>query len=395
MGLVQKFKGIVSSAFLEQYEEFVYCAAFDAGVLVQKGKKRAAVGASYSDYGSGNMITPQSNIIVSEGQALLVVENAQIIDFAAEAGAYTFKQDKEPSLFAGELKNLLDSFRKVGHRFTYGEQHNSGLQAYSVNLKEVPNNKFGVGNVAFRDAELGFTVYLKGYGVYCYKIEDPLLFFANAAADISDEYSVSDLDDELKAQFQQALQAATGNLSFSGITYNTITKHTKELTRSMDKMLEEKWKKTRGLTLLSIDFISIKPDEASSKKIAELKEKDIYNNIFGAKENCFYGEQTYPSENNCDNISKEKVNAENNAAEKTLGVKKQNTLSADYGFKAGNAHIGHKTEISESSVWVCSCGNVNSGNFCPECGKKRLPKCSHSRAREGDTFCADCGAKLR
>ena len=394
MGLVQDFKGIVSSAFLEQYEDFVCCGTFDKGGLVQKGKKRS-FGGVFSGLDSGNIITAASRIIVNEGEALLLVENGKIIDFAAEAGAYTFKPDTESALFAGEFKHLSDSFRKVGHGFTYGEEHNSKTQAYYVNLKEVTNNKFGIGNVSFRDAELGFTVYLKGYGVYAYKIEDPLLFFANTASNISDKYSVSDLDDELKAQFQQALQIATGNLSFSGITYDTINLHNKELTRSMDKMLEEKWKKTRGLKVVSIDFISIKPDEESSKKIAELKEKDVYNNIFGAKEIRLDEEQASAGKSNSDNSSKEKVSTENSFTKQTLGAENKLTPPADYPDEALNAHIGHKTEISESSAWTCVCGNINNGNFCSECGNKRPSKCSHSRARQGDTFCADCGARLR
>lgn len=58
-------------------------------------------------------------------------------------------------------------------------------------------------------------------------------------------------------------------------------------------------------------------------------------------------------------------------------------------------------EVSTSSdnTWVCSCGRVNKGGFCPQCGKKREDKkadgswkCSCGRINKG-SFCPKCGAK--
>ena len=37
--------------------------------------------------------------------------------------------------------------------------------------------------------------------------------------------------------------------------------------------------------------------------------------------------------------------------------------------------------------WTCECGNVNTGNFCSECGK---PKPAAQKKR----FCTNCGAEL-
>jgi ribosomal protein L40E len=41
---------------------------------------------------------------------------------------------------------------------------------------------------------------------------------------------------------------------------------------------------------------------------------------------------------------------------------------------------------SKAGEWTCSCGNVNSGKFCSECGSKK-PESKGS-------FCTNCGAKL-
>ena len=265
MGLIQAFKGEVVLTSAEQGKEFIYCDVFDKNTLVMKGTKR--VTPIYNNrYADDNIITPESRLIVTKEQALLVVENGKIIDFSAEAGIYTFKSDSEPSLFEGELKGLSSSFSKIGKHFSYGERVDNDKYAYYVNLKEITDNKFGMGNVPFRDAQLGFTIQLKGFGVYSYKIEDPLIFFANVAVNMKDRYVVGDLDEQLKEEFQRAIKVATGNLSFSGISYGSITEHTEELARSMDKILDEEWGKKRGLTVVSISFISVKTDETSIKK---------------------------------------------------------------------------------------------------------------------------------
>ena len=277
MGLIQAVKGAVSSTLADQWKEFIYCDALDAATLVQKGNKRITA-ASSNQSASDNIITHESKIVVNEGQALLVVENGKIIDFSVEPGAYTFASDTEPSLFAGGFKGLLDSFKKVGQRFVYGGQPQNDQRVYYVNLKEIPNNKFGVGGVPFRDAEFGFTIQLKGYGIYSYKIEDPLLFFSHVAANVTDRYLAANLDEQLKAEFQQTIQVALGNLSATGIAYDAIPQHTKELVLNMDQMLDTDWKQVRGLVVVSIGFSAITPDEESVKKIAQFQEARVYSN---------------------------------------------------------------------------------------------------------------------
>ena len=51
----------------------------------------------------------------------------------------------------------------------------------------------------------------------------------------------------------------------------------------------------------------------------------------------------------------------------------------------------------EGASWTCSCGYVATGKFCPECGAKRPEKptgwiCSCGALNKGK-FCSECGAK--
>jgi hypothetical protein len=42
--------------------------------------------------------------------------------------------------------------------------------------------------------------------------------------------------------------------------------------------------------------------------------------------------------------------------------------------------------------WTCACGQVNSGNFCVECGAKREWTCACGQVNTGN-FCVECGKK--
>lgn len=57
---------------------------------------------------------------------------------------------------------------------------------------------------------------------------------------------------------------------------------------------------------------------------------------------------------------------------------------------------------ADDGTWICTCGSVNSGKFCPECGSARpeeqtVPTCSSCGYQpEGETpnFCPECGTKF-
>jgi len=49
--------------------------------------------------------------------------------------------------------------------------------------------------------------------------------------------------------------------------------------------------------------------------------------------------------------------------------------------------------------WTCGCGTVNKGKFCSECGKQKsgkiiCPKCGYAIETENPKFCPECGEKF-
>jgi len=78
------------------------------------------------------------------------------------------------------------------------------------------------------------------------------------------------------------------------------------------------------------------------------------------------------------------------------GVKAAEVASGKIGASLGSAV--NAATAPASNAWTCSCGNVNTGKFCSACGKPRAipnewtcPSCGHT-GNKGN-FCEECGTK--
>ena len=184
MGLIKAAISSVGGTFADQWKEFIYCDSIPNDVLAVRGRKKTS-GRSSNTKGNDNIITSGSGIAVADGQCMIIVEQGRIAEICAEPGEFTFDASTEPSLFCGSLgKGLLNTFRTIGKRFTYGGDAGKDQRVYYFNTKELVDNKFGTPNpVPFRvvDANIGLDVDIsvRCNGVYSYKIIDPLLFYTN------------------------------------------------------------------------------------------------------------------------------------------------------------------------------------------------------------------------
>lgn len=131
--------------------------------------------------GSENIITNGSKIIVPEGTALITVQDGQITGMIAEAGGFEYRSDdpNSRSIFSGD-GILASTIGTSWERFKFGGQPGSQQLAFYVNLKEIPNNKFGTqSEIYWDDAYLNTQVGAVTRGTYTLKIVDPLLFVKN------------------------------------------------------------------------------------------------------------------------------------------------------------------------------------------------------------------------
>ena len=189
MGLIKAALGSFNSVLADQWKEYFYCDSMSADVLVTKGQKRTGK-RSANTKGSDNIITSGSVIAVNEGQCMMIVDQGAIVEFASEAGEYTWDASTEPTIFCGDMfEGLKDSWNTMKRRFTFGADTGKDQRVYFFNTKELIGNKYGTPSpVPFRvvDANIGLDmdVSIRCNGEYSYKISDPMLFYKNVCGNV-------------------------------------------------------------------------------------------------------------------------------------------------------------------------------------------------------------------
>ena len=161
MGLLKAGAGALGGVLADQWRDYFYCDALDAGVLAAKGKKRTSRRSSNTK-ADENIISNGSILAVNEGQCMLIVEQGKIVEVCAEAGEFLYDSGTEPSVFYGGLgKGLLNSFATLGKRFGFGGDTAMDQRVYYFNTKEIVGNKYGTTNpIPFRvvDRNIGLDV---------------------------------------------------------------------------------------------------------------------------------------------------------------------------------------------------------------------------------------------
>jgi len=392
MGLIKAGLSAIGTTLADQWKEYIYCDAMDQNVLLEKGAVRITGGSSNTKRNE-NIISDGSRVAVNEGQCMLIVENGKVVDFSAEPGAYEYRTGTEPSMLDSGWKGLKESFKKVGKRFTYGGQPENDQRVYYVNIKEITGNKVGVGDVPFRDSEFGFTMMLKGYGTYSYRITDPIMFYTNLAGNVEDRFTRNRIDEQLKTEVQHNLQPALGKIAQKGIPYDQLPLYTKEIAEVLNEELTRDWRELRGISVVSVALASITPDAESAKKIAQFQESRVYTNaqMMGAR------------------LGTAQASAMENAAANEAGAMTgflgmgfaQNaggTSAGEFYKMGGNPPPAAPSKTAESvDGWDCPCGaKGNTGKFCAECGAKPPQtgwKCPSCGSVNKGRFCPECGAK--
>lgn len=430
MGLIKAAISSVGGTFADQWKEFIYCDSIPNDVLAVRGRKKTS-GRSSNTKGNDNIITSGSGIAVADGQCMIIVEQGRIAEICAEPGEFTFDASTEPSLFCGSLgKGLLNTFRTIGKRFTYGGDAGKDQRVYYFNTKELVDNKFGTPNpVPFRvvDANIGLDVDIsvRCNGVYSYKIIDPLLFYTNVCGNVQQEYTRENIDRQLKTEFLNALQPAFARISGLGIRYSALPGHTAELCEAMNNELNAKWKKLRGLEIVSIGINSINAPKEDEDMIKELQRTAVFRNpnmagaaMVGAQADAmkaaasnsggvmagFMGVNMAQQAGglNAQNLFAMGQQSAQNASDKSLNKNEWKCVCGAVNNGKFCAECG--TAKPSESGWTCACGNVNKGKFCEECGKPKpvgalLYKCDKcgwepENPENPPKFCPECGDKF-
>ena len=406
MGLIKAAFGALGGTLADQWKEFFYCEALPSDVLVRKGEKRVS-GRSSNTKASDNIISNGSGIAVADGQCMIIVEQGKIVEVCAEPGEFTYDSSTEPSIFAGKLgKSIVDSFKTLGKRFTYGGDTGKDQRVYYINTKEIMGNKFGTPSpILFEvtNKAVGFykTVNIRCNGVYSYFITDPLLFYSKVCGNVEYEYTREEIDSTLKTEFVSQLQNAFGVLAAQELRPAQLPGKVNELRSAMNDALRYEWIESRGITVGKIALNPINLAEEDMKAIAQMEDSMSY----GTNAAMMAGRMTTATANAMETAAGNSAGAMNgfigmgmagnamgggfNAAQQfyAMGQQQQQQTAAAAPAPAPAAPA--------ADGWNCACGNVNTGKFCTECGAAKPAdgwKCACGAVNKGK-FCCECGAK--
>lgn len=410
MGLIKAISGAIRGVAADQWKEYFYCDALETDVLVVKGRKRNNSKFGTSNKGNDNIISNGSVVAVNEGQCMIIVDQGKVVEFCAEAGEFLYDTSSEPSLLCGDLgENIGKTFSTIGKRFTFGGDTGKDQRIYFFNTKEIMGNRYGTANpVPFRvvDANIGLDVDIsvRCNGEYSYQIFDPILFYTHVCGNVTDEYTRDQIDSQLKTELMTALQPAFAQISAMGIRYSAVPAHTMEVADALNKVLSEKWGELRGIRIVSFGVNAIKASEEDEQMIKDLQKTAVLRNPNMAAAT-LAGAQAEAMKSAASNTATGPMmafagmNMANQAGgmdANSLFAMGQQQTSTPPANPAPSASSPVAETVSDSS-WTCSCGAVNTGKFCVECGtSKPAPQagwtCSCGAVNQGK-FCQECGAK--
>lgn len=292
MGFIQAFTGALGGTFADSWLDFLLppqglpatAAIFPA---VAQGTN---AGRGENTKGSTNIISNGSKIVVPEGLGVITIEDGRITGFVAEAGGYIWSSDEQnsKSFFAGDgiVSPLI---KTTWERFKRGGQPGAQQLAFYVNLKEIPNNRFGTQSAIYWDdrymnAQVGAVT----RGTYTLKIEDPILFITNFVPQtyVTTGGPVFDFSDMNNPAGEQLFNEVVSSLApaFSAYTNdpdkgNRITKLQSDslgFAQSLAGAVEAgySWRSDRGLSIVKTAIISIEYDEQTRVILSNVQRAD-------------------------------------------------------------------------------------------------------------------------
>ncbi len=420
MGLIKAAKDAISTILADQWREYFYCDSLSNDVLMVKGQKRITEGRNSNTKGVDNIITNGSVIAVNEGQCMIIVDQGGIEDVCAEAGEFVYDHSSEPSIFYGSLgDNIKKSFSALGRRFTFGGNAAKDQRVYFFNTKEIMNNLFGTPSpipfrVLDRNTGFDFDTAVKVNGQYSFKIADPILFYTNVCANVTDSYKKAELLATLKSELLTALQPALAKVSAQGVRPYELPGFSAEICKYLAEELTQQWTELRGLEMVKMTINSADMPAEDRQRFQKWQETAM---LRSADMQAARQSEAMASMIENTNLSGGKGSGGGTPMEGAMNMMAMGMMGNMMGGNGfGNMMGANQQQASRQAAaqqrmpqmqapnagaavlgWTCQCGHTdNRGKFCTECGAPKPPEagwtCSCGTVNQGK-FCTECGSK--
>lgn len=301
MGFIKAFAGALGGTFADSWKDFIGPSSnITATTAIAPGELMGTNnGRGSNTHGSVGVITNGSKILVPEGWAMVMMQDSGITGIITEPGGFTYSSEdlNATSFLSGG--GLGATLKASWERFKFGGIPGSSQTVFYVNLKEIPNNRFGTqSEIYWDDAYLGAQVGAVTRGTYTLKITDPILFIkgyvpAQYLRPGAPVFDFADMDNDAGAQLfnevVSSLSAAFSNYTNDPSKGNRITRIQGDqigFAQSLSQAVEDayQWKTDRGLEIVKVAIQAIEYDEDTKKLLSDVKKADA---LSGARGNSF------------------------------------------------------------------------------------------------------------
>lgn len=366
MGIIKAATSAIGGGLADQWIEVIEpdnmsdTTVMTKGVKVRRDDRRGS-----NRKGTDDVITDGSVVHVYPNMMMLLVDGGKIIDYTAEEGYYTVKNELAPSMFNGSLK---DAVSETFSRFKFGGVTPQKQQVFYINLQEIKGIKFGTQSpLNYFDNFYNAELFLRAHGNYSISIVDPILFYTNAIPKNKTQVELDDINEQYLAEFLTALQSAINQMSADGQRISHVSSKSMELSKYMSDVLDDSWRELRGMEILSVAVASISYTDDSMKLINMRNEGAMLGDP-GVREGYVQGSIARGMEA----AGKNDAGAMTGFMGMGMGMNANGsylTQASQNNQQAQQTQQAQQDASSTPDTWTCSqCGTENTGKFCTNCG---------------------------
>jgi membrane protease subunit (stomatin/prohibitin family) len=298
MGLIGATLDAVGGTLADQWKDFLTVPAdiTPTAALFPAVPTGINAGRGSNTKGSFSIVTNGSKIVVPEGYGLLILQEGELTGFTDVPGGYTWNSEdiNSQSFIAGNTasRSLL---RQSWDRLKFGGRPGAQQLALFVNLKELPNNKFGTTSpIYWDDAYFNAQVGAITHGTYSIHILDPITFVKKfVSATYLQAQDVFDFTDRNNPASSQLLSEVVGSLAAAFSAYTNDPKQANRITQiqrdyigfaqTLSQVVDESysWGSTRGLAISKVTIVGIEYDEPTRELLKTVQRADALTGVRG------------------------------------------------------------------------------------------------------------------